>query len=263
MKKGKTIGIIVVIVLLIIGAVALYFASQNWTIRFKSELDDFFGEGNWECIDEETKESLIYTEYISVRDNPSMSGDVPGKYKNWYIKFENRDDETEVWYITNHVLKINHDKYSFFSGKRYSNKQALTLELMDVSFGMISDEAYQDIVLSVLPEEEAECLEVTMTYEGGNPKPDFYDALAEEPWFTVNAVTAEEFLAYDQHDFYLYIRAHDYRLEKLTEEQQEHVLESMDAMVEALLDQYGENASFEIYLDGENKVEYRDGEKVE
>lgn len=221
MKKIKKFGILGILIVIIIGAIACYFMSQNWTIRYKSELDDFFGEGNWECIDEETKESLIYTEYISVRSNPALSGEVPGKFKNWYIKFENCNGEEEVWYITNHVLKINHDEYGFFSGRRYSNKQALTLELMDDSFGMVSDEVYQDIVLNVLTEEEAECLEVTMSYDGGNPKPDFYDALAEEPWFTVNEVT------------------------------------------EALLKEYGDHASFEIYLDGQHKAEYRDGQKVE
>lgn len=262
MKKAKSIGIVGILILLIAGAVALYMAGQNWTVRFKSELDNFFGEGNWECIDEETKESIIYTEYVQVRSSP-LSYEMAGKYKNWYIEFENRHGEAEVWYITNHVLKINHDKYDIFSGKRYTNKQALTLELMDISFGMVSEDIYNDIVLSVLSAEEAESLEVTMSYSGGNPKPEFYDSLAEESWFTANEVTAGDFLAYDLHDFYIYIRAYDYRLEKLTAQQRENVLESMDAMVEMLLAEYGQNASFEIYLDGEHKVEYVDGEKTD
>lgn len=262
MKKIKIFGMAGLLILIITGIVAIYLMSQNWTIRFKSELDTFFGEGNWECIDEETKDSIIYTDYISVRSNPSMSGEVPGKFKNWYIEFENRNGEEEIWYITNHVLKINHDRYGFFSGKRYSNKQALILELMDISFGMLGSEVYNDIVLDILPEEEAECLEVTMSYHGGNPEPEFYDSLAKEPWFTANEVSAEDFLVYDFHDFYLYIRAYDYRLEKLTTEQQTDIMESMDELTEKILQEYGEDASFEIYLDDEHKVEYTNGERT-
>lgn len=263
MKKFKLIGILCIAVVVAVGAVSVYLSSQNWTKRYASELDDFFGEGNWTCVDEETKESIIYTDYIIVRSNPALSGEVPGKFKNWYISFTNRNEEEEVWYITNHVYKINHDEYGVFSGKRYSGRQALTLELMDVSFGMIGDEIMDEVIGSELTKKEASCIEVTMSYDGGNPEPSFYDGLAQQDWFQVNKVTAGDYLAYEAHDFYIQIRAHDYRLEKLTEEQQKNVLNSLEPITRKLCDLYGEDASFWIYFDDAHKVEYRDGEKVE
>ena len=135
------------------------------------------------------------------------------------------------------------------------------MELMDISFGLVGDEVFEEIILSELTEEEASCIEVIMTYEGGNPMPAFYDALAKEAWFSVNEVTAGDYLKSDLHDFYLYIRAHDYRLEKLSEKEQQNVLDSMEAIAEKLCDRYGEDASFEIYLDDAHKAEYQNGIK--
>lgn len=263
MKKVKIIGAVIVLVAIIAGVIGIKLYSQNWPARYSGELDSFFGEGNWECIDEETKESIIYSEYIIVRSNPALSGEVPGKYKNWYIKFKNREGEDEIWYITNHTMKINNDEYWFLSPKRYSGKQALTLELMDVSFGAVGEEIMQDVIMRELTEEEASCIEVTMSYDGGNPKPGFYDDLAEQEWFNVNEVTAGGYLAYDAHDFYLHIRAHDYRLEKLTAEQQRNVLNSLEPITRTLCEKYGENASFWIYMDDEHTVDYRDGKQME
>ncbi len=261
-RKIKKIFTLIFCIALLLGIAATYYTSQNWTIRFKSELDSFFGKGNWQCISEETKDSIVYTEYIRVRSNPALSEEVPGKFKNWYISFENKDREEEVWYITNHVMKINHDRYGWFSSKRYSAKQALTLELMDIAFGMIGEQVHEGIVQAVLSEEEAECIEVIMTYTGGNPRPDFYDQLNQEDWFNIQDISAEKFLSYESFDFYLYIRAHDYRLEKLSEDQQANVLTSLEALEQKLLQTYGLNASFEIYLDSEHKSEYKDGKKV-
>ena len=261
MKKLKGILSICLIAALAAGIIFAVHKFNDWTFRYRAELDAFFCEGNWECISEETKESLLYSEYISVRSNPAMSGEVPGKFTNWDIKFTNRKGKEEIWTITDHALKINHDKYSWLSEKRYSNKQALTLELMDISFGLVGDEVFEEIILSELTEEEASCIEVIMTYEGGNPMPAFYDALAKEAWFSVNEVTAGDYLKSDLHDFYLYIRAHDYRLEKLSEKEQQNVLDSMEAIAEKLCDRYGEDASFEIYLDDAHKAEYQNGIK--
>lgn len=255
MRKVKKAALLCVVILIIACIIAGYFISTDWTLRFRSELDQFFGKGNWECISEETKESIIYTEYISVHSSPELSEDVPGKFKNWYIRFKNKDGEDEIWYITNHTLKINHDKYGMFSSKRYSNKQALTLELMDISFGIIEDEIFDEIIKSELSEDEAACISVTMSYRGGNPEPGFYDKLIAEPWFNVNDVTAENYLSSDLHDFYLDIKAFDYRLEKLTDEERQHVFDSLENIEKKLCDKFGENASFRIYFDEEQQVE--------
>ena len=59
--------------------VGVYFINQNWTIRYASVFDGFFGKGNWKCIDEEKKDSLIYDEYEINNIYPELSENVPGK----------------------------------------------------------------------------------------------------------------------------------------------------------------------------------------
>lgn len=255
-QKIKTIGGCAVALFILVGSIAMCLAYQNWTIRFKSELDDFFGKGNWEYLSGETKESIIYTNYHHSHSGSGMSGEVPGEYKDWYISFENRSGESEVWKITNHTYKINHDRYDIFSSKRYSAKQALTLELMDIAFQMAGDEIRREIIESVLSEEEAECMRVIMSYQGGNPKPKFYDKLAKEPWFNVRDVSAEKFLAYDEYNFHIDILVFDYKFEKLTEEQQQNILNNFDVIKQMLIDTYGEHAAFDMHFDAEHSIEY-------
>ena len=128
--------------------------------------------------------------------------------------------EEENWYISDHILKINHDRYGFFSPKRLSSRQAFYLELMDIALYVASNEIFYEIIRIELTEHEANSIDVSM-YDDGNPKPEFYDSLSKEAWFTVNRVTAEDFLSYDLQDFYIHIRAHDYRLDELTNQERQ------------------------------------------
>ena len=63
MKKIKKCGFVLIVCLVSVIIVGVYFINQNWTIRYASVFDGFFGKGNWKCIDEEKKDSLIYDEY--------------------------------------------------------------------------------------------------------------------------------------------------------------------------------------------------------
>lgn len=239
---------------------SIYLGSGNWIKRFHKEFNQFFGEGNWEYLSSETNESIMF-EVRRRNSNTGVSENRPGRYKNWTIAFNNRYGEEEVWEITNHVLKINHDKYWIFSPKRYSNKEAMILELMDISCGLVGEEVHKDIIESVLSEEEAACIDVEMSYHGGNPKPDFYDELWEEPWFKANSITAEDFLSYDLHDFYLDIKVYDYRFKKLSETEQENVLNNFKIIERMLREKYSANASFRMYFNDDYQVEYLDGIK--
>jgi hypothetical protein len=257
--KGKAAGAILLALLCVGGLWFLfdtYLGSGNWILRFDSRLDRFFGQENWEYLSAESKDSIIYTEYRSSRNGLPYADEVPGKFKNWTIAFSNRYGEAEVWTITNHTLKINHDRYWLFSPNRYSNSQALVQELMEIACACAGDQVLRDVILQTLTPEEASCLSVDISYQGGNPEPAFYDALWEEPWFTANGVTAKDFLTSSLCDFYLDIRAYDYRLERLTTEEQQNVLNSFEAIRDTLLDLYGEYASFRIYLDGDHRAEY-------
>ena len=50
-------------------------------------------------------------------------------------------------------------------------------------------------------------------------------------------------------------------MEKLTETERQHIYDSIGILEQKLLDQYGENASFQIYFSKEYRVEYVDGIK--
>ena len=119
-------------------------------------------------------------------------------------------------------------------------------------------EGEKEIVREGLTDEEANCIYVEMSYHDGNPPRSFYDKLAKEEWFTMEGVTAENYLATDLYDFYLIIRIHDYRLEQLSDKEQENVVNSLENIEKRLLEKYGEDASFQI-LYGEYNVKYEAG----
>ena len=273
MKKAKNIITIVGIVLGIIIIIWFYQVCINipvgngkvikiglgggdWTKKYKFELDQFFGEGNWECVSKEKKESSFTEKTVSDYGDYSES---IGKYTNWSIRFKNKYGEERTAVITNHVLMINNSKHGLFSSKRYSGKQAFYLELMDVSLDLAADEIHNDVIKSELTE-EANCIDVTIMMRV-NPKPKFYDALAKEKWFTVNKVTPENYLFNELHHFYISIDLYDYIFGKLTEQQQKNVLDSFERIEKRILDKYGDKVSFEMRFDDEHKVEYNNGVK--
>lgn len=264
MKKLKTIAMATAALLCIAGAVYLfttYWGNGNWPRRFSSELDRFFGHENWVVLSAETNQSRMYTRHTKSSDGTTQ--EVPGHYKNWLIGFTDRSGSKVSYQITNHVLKINHDKYWLLSPKRYSSRQALTLELMEIALSMAENEIQAEILSPLLTEDEAASIDVHMSYHGGNPKPEFYDKLRQEPWFTADTVTAGDFLACDLHDFYLRLSIFDYRFQALTVQEQQNVLNFFTPVQTLLLERYGRHASFELYFGEDRRVEYEDGVMLE
>ena len=255
MKILKRLIIVIIPIILIAGYFVIKDANENWPKKFNSEFDTFFGQGNWESVSQQTKDSLIYDEYIIVHSSPNLSQKVPGTYKEWDIVYRNADNKREMAIVTDHTLKINNNKYFIFNPKRYSKKQALTLEFMDISFSVCGNKVMQESIAPYFNEREREALIVDISYDGGNPKPEFYDDLIKQDWFNIKDVSAEDYLSYDKHEFYIYIRSYDYKLNKLSDEEKENVLNSLEKIEKDLLERYGENASFEIYIDANNKVD--------
>lgn len=253
----------VLIIFTIIISLGIKVINGNWTFRYKSEFDNFFGEGNWEVISEETKESIMFTNYIRSYSNPVFSKRVPGKYKNWNVLFKNKEGKDEIWTVSNHALKISTSKdNSFFGTKKLSNKQALTLEFMYISLGVLSDNIFDEVIKDTLSENESSCIEVSLTYEGGNPSRKYYDSLSKQSWFTVDNIEPENYLSDTTNNFYIMIKVHDYKFEKLTEAERENVINSLNIIKNKLLDKYGDIASFEIYLDESNNMKYKNGVEI-
>lgn len=261
MKKLKSIIVIILILSVIVLIVFSINSFRKWPKRFSKEFDNFFGKGNWECIDEETKDSLLVDKHIHFHEHPEYDYDIPAKYKKWYILFTNEQGEKEIFPISNHTYIINHDKYNMFSSKRYSAKQALILELMDISISLVSDRIFDKYILSILPSNISDCISVEISYTGGNPKPNFYNKLAKEEWFNIYDAVAEEYLETDLHDFYIYIKTHDYKVDKLSAGEKQTLFNSISVIESKLLKDFGSNASFEIYFNSDYIVEYVDGVK--
>lgn len=255
-KKKHSILIVLVPVLLIGAVIAGWYYLRTWPLRFQGQLDDFFGKDNWD-ISEDTKESLMYDKNITIRDAAWSSEEIPGKFHEWDISFTNRNGDTEVWTISDHTMKINHDKYWLLSPDRYSAKQSLGQELMDISFSMAGEQVHKKILQALLPGVEADCVVVDISYRGGRPDPELYDELLDAPWFTANDVTAEDFLRSDLNDFYLDIYAYDYRVDKLSSDERRHLLGSLTDIENLLKDTYGDYVDYEIYLGGGCRAEYR------
>ena len=61
-------------------------------------------------------------------------------------------------------------------------------------------------------------------------------------------------------EVYIDIFAYDYRVEKLTDSEREHMMDSYEELKRALEAEYGDESAFEIYFDGEHCTEEYGGE---
>ena len=153
-------------------------------------------------------------------------------------------------------MRINQDKSWIFSPNRYSARQALTQELMDLSCSMAGQQVLDEILRGILPEREADCINVEISYRNGNPPSAMYSRLIRQSWFNVEQISASEYLQTDLYDFYIRILAYDYRVEKLTQKQQEHLSGSLAEMEKALQESFGAYADYDIYLGEGYTAEY-------
>jgi len=260
MSKRKKVNIIATIIIVISVIIAIVIYMNNWPLRFPNELDRFFGDGSWEYTAKNTNESKMFNE--TVKDPiTNTKKSTPGHFKNWEITV-NRNNQKEYWILSNHTYKINHDKYWFLSSKAYNAKEAFILELMNISEEIVAEKFKEEIINDLYSPKEAECFDIALMYHGGTPEPNFYNELYKQDWFTASKVTAKDYLETDLYDFYLYIRIFDYKLEKLTKEEQQNLLATRETLEQRLVEEYGNKASFEIYFADGNKSEYKDGKLV-
>ena len=116
MDKVKAIGLSMFVVVVFVVMIGLFFVSGNWSIRYKSRLDSFFGKGKWEVVSDEIATSKVY----AIRSNSSWNSYGDGRpallYRNWNILCENAYGEEEVWKISRkscwkNTEKMHHLKY--------------------------------------------------------------------------------------------------------------------------------------------------------
>ncbi len=255
-KKHGWIIPVVILALIVAGFVAGWFVLRPWPLRFHRELDQFFGAGNWESVSEETKRSMMFDEYLAVRGT-GYSDSVDGRFHEWNIAFTNREGETELWTISDHTLKINnHDHWFPLDPERYTARQALGQELMELAFDMAGEQAQEDILGDILTDGERACLDVEISFRGGWPNGDLYTELLNEPWFNIQELDAEKFLQSDLYDFYVDVFAYDYRVDDLSEMEQEHLYRSLGDIEQALRAAFGDYVDYDIYLGEGYSAEY-------
>ena len=255
-KKHGWIIPVVILALIVAGFVAGWFVLRAWPLRFHRELDQFFGAGNWESVSEETKRSMMFDEYLAVRST-GYSDSVDGRFHEWNIAFTNREGETELWTISDHTLKINnHDHWFPLDPERYTARQALGQELMELAFDMAGEQAQEDILGDILTDGERACLDVEISFRGGWPNGDLYTELLNEPWFNIQELDAEKFLQSNLYDFYVDVFAYDYRVDDLGEMEQEHLYRSLGDIEQALRAAFGDYVDYDIYLGEGYSAEY-------
>ena len=79
----------------------------------------------------------------------------------------------------------------------------------------------------------------------------------KESWFKCNEVSAERYLSMDTADFYIDIKAYDYRIKKLSDTEKDHLMNSLETIEQGLRDKYGEHASYKIYFDDFHQAEHK------
>lgn len=263
MRKIKKNGIMAAVIVAVIAAIAvisilayrIWQNRQTWPDRFCEELNDFFGEGNWEWVSEETLKSSMFKErdiHIYYENSPQTDR-MPGTYHVWNIAFTNRNGEKEIWALSDHAMLINHARNKSWSAGRFSPRQAFTQQLMGISMEVAQEEIKKEILYQLLPQQEADCLDVNISYHNGNPPPKMYDELIKQPWFKANQVMPSDYLNSSLYDFYIRILAHEYKVDKLTESERQHLMDSLGELEKMLKDTYGADIEYEIYLDEEHK----------
>lgn len=225
-------------------------------MAFKTELDAFFGKENWKVIKTSKKESWYDDYHLSIHTKTGTDCLFPKKYKEWTIETINNKNEIEEWTISNHGLIINHDNYKETGSERYTNKQALVKELMKISLKVAEKDVWNTVIRDVLPEKEANAVDVSFTYKGGNIKAYVYDELIKKEWFTAMSSNAKRYLLFNDVDFYLDVKIKTNELKKLNSKEYKHLLNQFEEIEEEFLREYGDNASFKIFFDREHCVEY-------
>ncbi len=240
-KKRKTITVVLIMFLLIaaIGicsSILENFGAKYWPVRYKDMLDDFFGEWEWEVISKENKKESLPTTINSVDGNVT----VYLTYTEWTISVLDSDGKSFEYIISNHPYKMS--ETGGFTAKR-----AFIQQLMFISQEKAVEKLRQEVLSDYLTEAEMDCMEIDFAWRNGNPSPSVYSQLLKEEWFSYDA-TAEDWLKTNLYDYYIRIYAHDYMVEKLSEEEQTHLLSSREQIEQALQEKYGVYADYEIYI---------------
>mgnify|MGYP007051554852 CR=1 FL=1 len=108
-----------------------------------------------------------------------------------------------------------------------------------------------------LKSREGDVIDVKETEKGYFVTMEFYDKLLKESWFKCNEVSAERYLSMDTADFYIDIKAYDYRIKKLSDTEKDHLMNSLETIEQGLRDKYGEHASYKIYFDDFHQAEHK------
>ena len=244
MKKNDVKNILEIIFILVI--VVFIVNSQSYKSVFTRELNDFFGKGNWEYIGKENKETTVYQE---TREDPEIGAkQINGRYSNYFVKYQD-------------------DEYKMSTFKNNLGKKVWTVrQIMDIATtGILSEYLYENILLDVYSPDLADIFRVEIGYYNGNPKKDFFRKLDKQDWFKADLVTVENFLTWEEakkYNFQIYIRTFDYKIEKLTEEEKIELYNGYDMLIKNLLETYGEDASFEILIDEDHWVKYKNGVEI-
>ena len=215
-----------------------------WPLRFRKDLDAYFGEGKWEWVSPDKMEDYRHDIYQRVPNDSSSCLSDSGKHHIWYIAFQDPEGQRWMWRMTDHTYYVSMHHRGALGG--FSARDGMTAELMELSFRRGSLVLSQKILKDVLSQEELNCLRFEVSYRGGNPGRALYEQLRQEPWFDSGHL--KEYLNWDYHDFYLNIYPYNHRIDRLPEETREHLLGSLSQVESALQSSLGEYCDYKVHL---------------
>lgn len=247
--KKKVTGILhIAVVLAIIGFIIyLCIARGSYPIRFKENLNELLGEGNWTVMDKESKTTSMLKEY-------SEYGDTNGDYDKWYIAYKDENNSEQMLVLNNLTHKVSAQKRSIFSSKYVSDEKCFGMNIYDEMEYLSEQDVYNTILKTYFAEED---------FKYQNPKytglsvrvsvdtvevisNDFYQDICDNKGgYYLPAFTSDALLTMEDITAYVTIKVQTCGK---TQEEIAATDELVKELVSSLCDRYKEHATFEVLV---------------
>ncbi|MGN0518708.1 MAG: hypothetical protein ACI4II_08315 [Acutalibacteraceae bacterium] len=231
--------IFILLILVIYNLISTYFGSSNYPVRFKDELDNFFGEGNWECTNVEKKTTSMFSDDEYYAGDYTLNSRRDGTYRVWTIQYVDSQGNSCEDYISN---------FTHFMHKT-SNKTVLAMELHEIALNHASDELERTIAKDIFTQDEIENYISIIRFGTVNrPETSYYKNLLHQDWFKIHHATPLSFLSQEGEVYTIDINLIMKNADTADKSDIEDVKEKATKFANLLVEAYGKYASFDLTL---------------
>ena len=240
-KENKTnIRIMIFTIITVAAAVIImpllqtYGGNSNYPVRFEKELNNFFGEGKWECVNHEDKKSADLPDYVDADGFKTEN-----YYTVWTIEYTDSEGNRKECDISNHDALV----------YNVSGETILARELLDMVVESAEDEIKNDVVKKAMTREllweHSTLVSLTPAYEIDN---DYYNSLLKKSWFSIEGATAKSLMTAIDVPFILTTKISFDKADTAKQSEIDEMIQCTEDYAEMLVESYGENIAFEIWL---------------